>query len=69
MSNVPDGYVCKLSAYTKDNTEIPVSSWMSVPGKKTFSVPGAVSLAPKDIDHFEVELNSKGYDITIPMAS
>lgn len=69
MSNVPDNYTCKLTAYTKSNTEVPVASWTSVHGRAMLVVPGAVALKPSEIDHFEVELNTKGYDILIPMSS
>jgi hypothetical protein len=69
MSNVPVGYTCKLVAYGKDGTVAPVSSWNASPGQSSVTVNGSISMAASAIDHFEVEVNAKDYDITIPMTS
>jgi hypothetical protein len=70
MTDVPGGYVCKLTAYGRDGSEATVSSWKAVPGQSTVTVNGSVSMDAKAIDHFSVEVSGQDYDnITIPMTS
>ena len=70
MTDVPVGYVCKLTAYGRDGSEATVSSWKAVPGQSTVTVNGSVSMDAKAIDHFSVEVSGQDYgNITIPMTS
>lgn len=74
MSHVPPDYSCSLMAYDKQGREYPVSSWRSAEGRTTVTAPGAVALAPSEIDHFEVEMGPQQWgphpwSLAIPMTS
>jgi hypothetical protein len=69
MSHVPAGYTCRLVAYGTNGTAFTVSTWRSVQGQASVTVPGAVALAPGEIHHFEVQVGSQAWNIKIPMAS
>lgn len=66
MSGAPADVVCTLYVYDKRQHAIQLSNWKSVPGKVA-EIPAATSLAPDQIDHFEVKVDSRDYDITVPM--
>ncbi|MBW8806902.1 MAG: hypothetical protein AUG49_07810 [Catenulispora sp. 13_1_20CM_3_70_7] len=67
MSGAPADVVCTLYVYDKRQQAIQLSSWKSVPGK-VIEIPAATSLAPDQIDHFEVRVDNRGYDISVPMS-
>jgi hypothetical protein len=67
MSGAPGNVVCTLFVYDKRQQAIQLSSWKSVPGKM-IDIPAATSLTPDQIDHFEVRVDSRDYEITVPMS-
>ncbi|MFL6110082.1 MAG: zf-HC2 domain-containing protein [Catenulispora sp.] len=67
MSGAPANVVCTLYVYDKRQQAIQLSSWKSVAGK-AIEIPAATSLAPDQIDHFEVRVASRDYEITVPMS-